>query len=237
MKDKIDIILPVYREQDNIERVLDGIKKYVKTKAAINLVFYSKSDPTIPVVNRIKRKYPGLKMLVSPRKGLASQFKYGFKNTKSPVVVIMMSDLSDNPKDIDKMVKKIDEGYDFVCASRYVRKGKRDGGSKIKAALSYLGCESFYMFTGLKSHDATNAFKAFKRTLLEKIEVESEVGYELPLELIVKAHILGCKITEIPTVWTERDTGYSKFKLLSYMPNYLRWYMYGLKKHFFRSSQ
>lgn len=234
MKTKVDIILPVYREQENIERVLSGIKQNVKVKASVILVFYSRNDPTIPVVKRVKKKYPNVKMLVSPRKGLASQFKYGFKKTASEIIITMMSDLSDDPRDIDRMVKKIDEGYDFVCASRYIEKGQRNGGSKLKAALSYLGCESLYLFTGLKSHDATNAFKAFRRTLLNSIDVESEVGYELPLELIVKAHLTGAKITEIPTIWTERDKGYSKFKLLAYIPNYFRWYIYGVRKHLLR---
>lgn len=234
MKSKIDIILPVYKEQDNIERVLIGIKKHVKTSATINLVFYSKNDPTIPVVKKILEQYKNVNMLISPTRGLAGQFRYGFKKTSSSIIVIMMSDLSDDPRDIDKMVKKIDEGYDFVCASRYIQRGRRNGGSMLKAALSYLGCESLFMLTGLKSHDATNAFKAFRREILTKINIESEVGYELPLELIVKSHSMNFKITEIPTIWTERDTGYSKFKLLAYIPNYMRWYIYGVRRHIFK---
>lgn len=235
MTNNLDIILPVYKEQNNIERVLEGIKKNVKTPHIVNLVFYSQKDPTIPVVKKIKSRYPNLQLYYDKkRKGLSSQFKLGFDLTKAPVIVIMMSDLSDDPKDIDKMVKKINEGYDFVCASRYIPKGERNGGSKFKALLSFLGCESLYFMTGIKSHDATNAFKCFKRTILKSIKIESEVGYELPLELIVKAHLNGCKITEIPTIWTERDTGYSKFKLLAYIPNYMRWYIYGVKKHILR---
>ena len=234
MKNKIDIILPVYKEQDNIERVLEGIKKYVKVPSTVNLVFHSKADPTIPVVKKILKSYKNVKMFVSPKKGLISQFTYGFKKTTSPIIVIMMSDLSDDPKDIDKMIKKINEGYDLVCASRYIEKGKRRGGSKLKAFLSYAGCESLYMFTGLKSHDATNAFKAFRRNLLKDIVIESSVGYEMPLELIIKAHLKGYKIAEIPTIWTERDTGYSKFKLLRYIPNYLRWYLHGVRRHILR---
>jgi len=232
MKNSVDIILPVYREQGNIERVLDGIKKNVKSNVTIHLVFHSKNDPTIPVVKRVLKKYRNINMLISPKKGLAGQFVYGFSKTHAPVIVIMMSDLSDNPRDIDKMVKKIHSGFDLVCASRYIRKGQRNGGSKVKAFLSYIGCESLYMFTGIKSHDATNAFKVFRRSLLNQIHIESKVGYELPLEIIVKSHLAGAKITEIPTVWTERDKGYSKFKLLKYIPNYLRWYLYGIRKHF-----
>ncbi len=234
MKNKVDIILPVYKEQDNIERVLEGLSKFVKSEVIINLVFYSKKDPTIPVVKKLLSRYKNVRMLVSPRKGLIAQYKYGFKETGAPIIVIMMSDLSDNPKDIDKMIRKVSLGYDFVCASRYVKNGSRKGGSKLKAVLSYFGCETLYMFTGLKTHDATNAFKTFKRSLLDEISIESSVGYEMPLELIIKAHLKGYKITEIPTIWIERDTGYSKFKLLAYIPNYLRWYIYGLKRHLLR---
>lgn len=234
MKNKVDIILPVYKEQENIERVLNGLKNNVKSDVTINLVFFSKNDPTIPVVKKIENRFKNLNLLISPTKGLAGQYRYGFSRTVSPIIIIMMSDLSDDPKDIDRMVKRINDGYDLVCASRYMRKGKRRGGSRIKAFLSHFGCESLYLLTGIKSHDSTNAFKAFRRSLIDQMHIESQVGYELPLEIIVKSHLLGAKISEIPTVWTERDTGYSKFKLLAYIPNYLRWYIFGVREHIFK---
>lgn len=230
MTKKLDLILPVYKEEKNIERVLDGIEKYVKTPHITNLVFFNSKDPTISVVKKIANKYSDLKLINNKKgRGLANQLKTGFENSYAPLIIIMMSDLSDDPKDIDKMVKKIDNGADFVCASRYMRNGKRKGGSRLKAFVSFTACQTLYIFTGLKTHDATNAFKCFKRDLLSKIKVESEVGYELPLELFVKAHTQGFKVAEIPTVWKERDKGYSKFKLFKYVPFYMRWYIYALK--------
>lgn len=238
IKSKVDIILPVYKEQDNIERVLSGIKNSVKTSHSVNLIFYSKKDPTIPVVKSFKNKYGKINLLIPERgKGLLAQYTYGFKKTTSPIVVIMMSDLSDDPSDIDKMVHKIEKGFDFVCASRYMSKGKRRGGSTLKALMSYLGCETYFLLTGLKSHDATNAYKCFRREILNNIKIESIAGYEMPLELIVKSHNLGYKITEIPTIWTERDKGYSKFKLFSYIPQYMKWYLWGIKKKYLRFIQ
>jgi len=233
MKFKLDIILPVYHEQDNIERVLDGIKKHVKTPHTINLVFAYKKDPTIKIVEGIQKKYKNINLLISKYgKGLRNQLVTGFEATNAPYILIMMSDLSDDPKDIDKMVRKLDGGEDFVCGSRYIPKGARLGGSRVKGFVSYFGCFSLRLLTDINTHDATNAFKCFKRGLLTRIKIESKVGYELPLELIVKAHAIGMKIDEIPTVWRERDTGSSKFKLLAYIPNYLRWYFFAVKNKF-----
>jgi len=233
MVKKIDIILPVYKEQDNIIKVLEGIKGSVKTPHTINLIYFSKNDPTIPVVKKVKKNYKNLHTSTnSYEKGLVGQYKTGFKNTNSEVIVIMMSDLSDNPKDIDKMVEKINRGYDFVCGSRYIPKGKRKGGSMLKGFISYLGCLTLSILTGIKTKDATNAYKCFKREILKKIKIESKVGYEFPLELIVKSNIQGYKITEIPTIWVEREKGYSKFKLLRYIPNYMRWYFFALKNKY-----
>ena len=72
----------------------------------------------------------------------------------------------------------------------------------------------------------------FKRKLLKEIKIESDVGYEMPLELIVKANELGYSIAEVPTVWIEREKGYSKFKLFKYVPHYMRWYIYALKQKY-----
>jgi hypothetical protein len=145
-----------------------------------------------------------------------------------------MSDLSDNPKDIDKMVRIIESGYSLVCASRYSSGGKRLGGQRIKGLLSFIACKTLKIITGIPTNDATNAFKCFRREILQRIEIESKYGYELPLELTVKAMSLKLPISEIPTIWRERRSGKSKFKLFVLLPNYFRWYLFACRVRLFR---
>lgn len=229
-KSKIDIILPVYREEDNIERAIKGISTHTKTSHRILAIWQDKNDPTVPVLKRLSKKYKNLTLLESKEGvGMLKALKTGFKHAKADIIMIMMSDLSDNPKDIEKMIAKIENGYDVVCASRYMKHGKRIGGSKMKAFLSWFACVTLKIITDIPTKDATNAYKCFRQTVLKNIAIESTAGFELPLELVVKAYRKGYKITDIPTIWKERDSGKSSFKIFSWIPYYMRWYIFAIK--------
>ncbi len=229
MQNILDIIIPIYNEQDNIERVLNQIKEHVKTPYLITVVLQDKNDPTIEILKPLQKKMKNLHIIFTKNGvGMLKALKEGFANTKAPIITIMMGDLSDDAEDIDKMIAKINKGYDLVCASRYYKNGKRIGGPIIKGFLSYLACISLNAVIKLPTHDATNAFKTFKRSLLDEIVIESHEGFEMPIELTVKAFHKHKKITEIPTIWRDRESGKSKFTLWHNMPLYLRWYMYGI---------
>lgn len=230
MSKQLDIILPVYYEQDNIEKVLGGIKKNVKTPYSILLIFQDKKDPTIQIVQKLKKRDNTIQILMSDfGLGVVNALKTGFKKSKAEIITVMMADLSDNPKDIDLMVKKIKGGYDLVCASRYSKNGKRSGGPKIKGFLSFFACWTIRILTGIPTNDSTNAFKTFRKRVIDSITIESVGGFELPLEIVVKSYKYGYKIGEIPTKWQERKKGKSKFKLIKWVPHYIHWYMYALK--------
>lgn len=231
-KTKLDIILPVNHEEQNIREVLLGIKKKVKTPFTTILVYDDKNDPTVNIAQKLENIIASKIIKNKYGKGIVGAIKTGFSFSQSKIIIIMMADLSDQAADIDKMVQKIEEGYDLVCASRYLKGGKRNGGSKLKGLLSYLACTTLKFLTGIPTTDATNAFKCFRKDLAARINIESIGGFELPLEITIKSYLLGAKITEIPTIWNERRRGKSKFKLLIWLPHYLRWYLFALKSKF-----
>src|SRR5206468_12820561 len=100
----------------------------------------------------------------------------------------------------------------------------QEGGPKLKSFLSRAAGLSLHFVGGLPTRDPTNNFKLYSRTLLDQVQIESTGGFELALELTVKAHLLGLSIAELPTVWTDRVAGQSNFKLMKWLPRYLRWY-------------
>jgi two-component system, NarL family, response regulator DevR len=81
---------------------------------------------------------------------------------------------------------------------------------------------------GLPIHDATSNFRLYSRRLLDAVSIESAAGFALAIELTVKAHRLGYPIAEVPTTWHDRTVGASRFRLWAWMPQYLRWYWFGL---------
>jgi hypothetical protein len=64
--------------------------------------------------------------------------------------------------------------------------------------------------------------------IFNQVDIESSGGFELASELTVKAHSLGCQISEVPTAWSDRTAGESRFQLMKWLPKYFRWYLYGL---------
>lgn len=221
----VDIILPVYHEEGNIRTVLSLIKKHVHTPHKTYLILQDKKDPTIKVLNKLQNIYTFTVLFTPNGKGMMKAIKTGIKNTNSPLIILMMSDLSDDPKDIDAMVAKLSAGYDLVCACRYSNRGKRNGGPVLKGFLSHVACVSLKYITGMPTYDATNAFKGFRRSLIDQIQLESTEGFAFPLELSVKAYRLEKKFADIPTSWNDRKSGKSQFRIFTVLPHYLRWYL------------
>jgi len=87
---------------------------------------------------------------------------------------------------------------------------------------------------GLPTHDATSAFKMYRKSMLDQLQIESDRGFEISIEITVKAFLAGFRITEVPTVWRDRTEGTSNFRLFNWLPYYLRWYRLALTRGVWR---
>jgi len=233
---KLSIVTPVYHEEKNILKVISEIETKVKTPYELLIVFDDKKDPTYPVVNEYIKSNPGSSVKLVQNsfgdgKGAMNAIKTGFKEAKGDAVVVVMGDLSDDISNIDKMARLIDQGYDIVCGSRYMKGGKQIGGPLIKSLMSRTAGLSLHYLFKIPTKDSTNAFKMYRKKVLDSIAIESTGGFEYSLELVLKAYKLGFKITEIPTTWTDRAAGKSNFKLLKWLPKYAKWYFSAIKKN------
>jgi hypothetical protein len=135
---------------------------------------------------------------------------------------------------LDAMVQKAETGCDIVCASRFMPGGGMVGCPWLKAFLVRAGNFTLHHIARLPVRDASNGFRLFSRRALDRIPVESQFGFCYSIELLVKAHRLGWPIGEIPARWFERQHGTSRFKVLSWLPAYLRWYAYAFATTFLR---
>ena len=115
-------------------------------------------------------------------------------------------------------------GADVVAASRYMRGGRQVGGPLLKRLMSRTAGLTLHWFAGVPTHDPTNNFKLYSRRFLESTTIESTAGFELALELTVKATLAGRRVAEVPTTWRDRTAGQSNFKLRKWLPHYLHWY-------------
>lgn len=222
--------MPVYNEGQVIAKTLKRLKTAVQTEHELLIVYDMDADNTVPPVKKLQKKYSNIYLVKNAYgKGALNALKTGLKEAKGDAVCVMMADLTDDPKILNEMVKKFDESYDVIAASRYMKGGRQIGGPIAKQILSRIAGISLHYLVGLPTHDATNSFKLYSKKFLNKVKIESDGGFELALELTVKAHFLGYRVTEVPTTWTYLAKE-SRFYLKKWLPKYLKWYFWAFNK-------
>ena len=225
-KPSLDIVIPVYNEEENIIPVLDSLKNDVKTPFQILICYDADSDTTLPVV----RKYQGLEIKLVKNSGIGAHgaVMSGFRASQASAVIVFPADDLYNSKILDKMYRKFsDEACEIVAASRFMKGGRMDGCPLLKSILVRLASFTLYWFASIPIKDASNGFRLFSRKVLDTIKIESSTGFTYSLELLVKCRRSRYKIGEIPSIWIERSVGTSNFKIFKWLPYYLRWYLYG----------
>lgn len=221
----VAIVLPVYNEGDAVEPVLRSLAAAVTTPHELVVVYDFDGDTTVLVVARLADEIPGLRGLRNDLgRGVLNAMKAGIAGTTAPFVLISMADGSDDPTAVDRMVDLAKGGADVVAASRYMKGGHQVGGPPLKRLMSRVAGLTLHWFARVPTHDPTNNFKLYSRRFLEATTIESTAGFELALELTVKATLAKRKIAEIPTTWRDRTAGQSNFKLRKWLPHYLHWY-------------
>lgn len=224
----INIVIPVYNEGENILTTLHEIREKIKTPHKIFIVYDFEEDDTFPVI----KKYDGPHEIVLIKNryghGALNAIKTGFDSVLEGVVLVVMADASDDLNNVDKMFDKINQGYDIVCGARYMRGGEHIGGPFIKKTMSRLAGVSLHYLTRIPTHDVTNSYKMYTKKLLNDVSIESGGGFELGMEIVIKSFLKGYKIAEVPSTWTDRTSGGSRFKLLRWLPRYLHWYLFAI---------
>lgn len=226
----ISLIIPVYNEEHNIIPLIAEIKEKITTKYQAYVIYDNEEDSTLRKMEEIEKNYNNIHFVKNKFGiGVINAFKTGFSIANTTYLVPIMADLSDMPETVDKLYLKIEEGYDLVIASRYMKGGDKIGGPKYKKKLSKFLNSLIYNLTLLPTHDMTNAFIIYRKEYLNTIKIESTGGFEITLEIIAKAYKNDWKITEIPTINRDRLTGQSKFRIIEWSLNYLYWFCYILK--------
>lgn len=224
---ELSIVIPVYNEGEAIVPILRNLEAGLKTTHEILIVYDFDEDTTVPPVRALATELPNLRGLRNDiGRGVLNALKAGIAASTGTFVLVTMADGSDEPDVIESMLDLGRAGADLVAASRYMNRGRQIGGPRIKSLLSRLAGLTLHWFAGLPIHDPTNNFKLYRRSFLTATPIESRAGFEVALELSVKAYVGGSRLGEVPTTWRDRSTGQSNFKLRAWLPEYSRWYRY-----------
>jgi dolichol-phosphate mannosyltransferase len=227
---ELTIVMPVHNEGANIAHVLENMATKVRTPHEVLVVYDFDDDDTVPVVRALQTAHRAVRLQKNELgPGVLNAMRSGIRAAAGDYVLITMADGSDELDCVDSMVECARSGAHVVAASRYMKGGRQLGGPRVKRLLSRIAGLSLYHVFGVPIHDSTSNFKLYSRSFLQDVNVQSTAGFELALELSVKAAAAGRPMAEIPTTWRDRTSGQSRFRLTRWLPHYLRWYAYAVR--------
>ena len=214
------LVIPCKEEGENFITILKRFEENIKEDTEVIVILDSKEDSTFDFIKNSNTK---ARIEINNSQGVASAINHGIKVSNGKYICIAMGDGSDDPSQVEELLMLVERGLSIAVASRYSRGGQFIGSKNLKYLLSKYSGRFLNLFFSLNTKDPTNMFKAYSKEFLEHVGIESDNGFTLGLEMIVKAKLNGYKIGEIPTIWIDRNFGESKFKFKKFLPSYIYW--------------
>ncbi|MBD2251219.1 glycosyltransferase [Nostoc parmelioides] len=237
----LSIVIPAYNEEDCIVQTMQTISKTLEGEQIdyeILVVNDNSKDRTEELLQQITSQNSKLRYVNNyyPN-GFGFAVRCGLENFTGDAVAVVMADSSDAPEDIVSYFYKLQEGYDCVFGSRFVKGGKVIDYPGHKLVVNRLANLFIQILFGLKFNDITNAFKVYRKEVIEGISPLISHHFNLTVELPLKAIVRGYSFTTIPIIWRNRTTGVSKLKLKEMGSRYLFIVLYiWLEKHLSRGD-
>jgi glycosyltransferase involved in cell wall biosynthesis len=212
---QVSVIVPTYNEKENIKSLVTQLLA-LPTRVHIIVVDDNSPDGTGEIADRLAVENAGrVSVIHRPGKlGLGTAYIAGFKEALAEgayLVCSMDADFSHDPRYVPDIVDKINQGYDLVIGSRYVR----DGGSMQtldRKVVSWGANTLTRVLLGLHAHDTTAGFRCYRRQALESLDLDSikSSGYSFLFEMLFRVEQCGWKVGEVPIIFQDRRLGASK---------------------------
>ncbi len=228
----LTLIMPVYNEGDAVIPVISTLFLTVKYPFKIIVVYDLPDDPTILTVQRLQEVFRDIYLMRNEfGRGVLNAIKTGLRNADTQYVGIWISYHVDPFGILNRMVEKMEEGFDMLSASRFSYETIKARGSTFKRLLSYIGNNILNKVIGMPITDITTSLKVYRKSLLDDIEIETLVngGWALSSELAIKSAIKGYRLAEVPleTKNVNLIHGITNFKVFRQLPEYFRWLYLG----------
>ena len=214
---KLSVVIPAYNEEASIGEMLHSL--YAALVAAgidheILVTNDNSKDNTLDRLCVLATEIPTLRYYTNAGpNGFGYAVRYGLERYKGDCVAVMMADLCDDPVDLVRFYRKLQEGYDCVFGSRWVPGGQARNYPKHKKWLNRLANGLVMLLFRLRYNDCTNAFKLYRRETMDGLKPFLSPHYNLTLELPLKAIVRGYSYAVLPNSWANRKHGESKLKI------------------------
>jgi dolichol-phosphate mannosyltransferase len=232
---KLSVVIPAYNEEETVVETVEGIVGAL-SEAAIEheviVVDDSSTDGTVAVVEGISARHPQVRCLPSPfSNGFGFAVRAGLDAFEGDTVAIVMADGSDSPKDLVAYQRLLEEGNECAFGSRFMRGGKVVDYPRSKLLMNRIVNWGIRLLFRHGYNDTTNAFKAYRREVIENLRPFLSNHFNLTVELPLKAVVRGYSYAIVPISWTNRKAGVSKLALNEMGSRYLFIVLYVFLEH------
>jgi dolichol-phosphate mannosyltransferase len=221
----LSVVIPAKDEEDCIESTVLTLTKTLTAAHIpyeILIVDDDSTDSTAERVHKLAAADPGVRIVQnSGRQGFGLAVRKGLEHFTGDCVAVFMADASDSPEDLVRYYGVIEEGYDCAFGSRFIKGGRTVDYPRVKLILNRLANIFIAGIFGLSYNDFTNAFKCYRREVVEHMQPLISPHFNLTVEMPLKAVVRGFSFGVIPITWTNRQTGVSKLKIKEMGSRYL----------------
>ena len=237
----LSVVIPARDEEESVEPTVRHLNLELKLHGVpheIIVVDDGSTDKTWPVLEALQREIPELRAAQNNGlHGFGRAVIHGLELMKGDAVVIMMADESDDCRDVVRYWRLLQEGHDCIFGSRFIKGGGVIDYPAFKLMVNRLANFFIRVIFGVKLNDITNAFKAYRRTVIDGCRPLIAPHFNLTVELPLKAIVRGYSWTVAPITWRNRRTGVSKLKIREMGSRYLFICLYvWLEKYFSRGD-
>jgi len=213
----LSVVIPARDEEGCVAQTVEHLHRELKLHAIpheILVVDDGSTDRTWPILVELQHQMPELRAVQNGEPhGFGCAIIRGLDAMKGDAVIILMADESDDGRDAVRYWEKLNEGYDCVFGSRFIRGGGTVDYPWLKWILNRAANWFIAMIFRINFNDTTNAFKAYRRTAIDGCRPLTSPQFNLTVELPLKAIVRGYTWTVLPITWRNRSTGMAKLKI------------------------
>jgi dolichol-phosphate mannosyltransferase len=232
---KISVVIPAHDEEGSVAATVEGIVERLEREAIeydVLVIDDASRDRTKEIVESIGAGNPRVRCLTSHHPpGFGFAVRCGLEQFGGDAVAIMMADGSDSPEDLVAYYRVLEEGHECAFGSRFVRGGRVIDYPRTKLLLNRIVNFGIRVLFRHGYNDTTNAFKAYRREVIEAVQPLLSHHFNLTVELPLKAIVRGFDFKVVPISWTNRKTGVSKLALNEMGSRYLFIVLYVFLEH------